>query len=94
LDAYECIATKLDIREFDSKKVPADVKLKVLEAARLTGSGMNTQHWHYLTVQDPDGLKKLAEAATTFAVIAKVLFWVFLVGFVFSLVMHFSRHRA
>jgi len=36
----------------------------------------------------------LAEPATTFAVIAKVLFWVFLVGFVFSLVMHFSRSRA
>jgi uncharacterized membrane protein YtjA (UPF0391 family) len=36
----------------------------------------------------------LAEAASTFAVIAKVLFWVFLIGFVFSLVMHFSRSRA
>jgi uncharacterized membrane protein YtjA (UPF0391 family) len=36
----------------------------------------------------------LAEAATTLAVIAKVLFWIFLVGFVFSLVMHFSRSRA
>lgn len=65
LDAYECVATKLDIREFAAKKVPADVKLKVLEAARLTGSGMNTQHWHYLLVQDSDGLKKLAAAATT-----------------------------
>jgi uncharacterized membrane protein YtjA (UPF0391 family) len=36
----------------------------------------------------------MAEAATTFAVIAKLLFWVFLVGFVFSLVVHFSRSRA
>ncbi len=36
----------------------------------------------------------LAEAATTLAVIAKVLFWVFLVGFVFSLIMYFSRSRA
>jgi len=36
----------------------------------------------------------MAEAATTFAGIAKVLFWVFLVGFVFSLVAHFSRSRA
>jgi len=36
----------------------------------------------------------LAEAAPTFAVIAKVLFWVFLVGFVFSLAMHLSRGRA
>lgn len=34
------------------------------------------------------------EAATTFAVIAKVLFWIFLVGFVFSLVLHFSKSRA
>jgi len=65
LDAYDCIATKLDIREFNSKEVPADVKLKVLEAARLTGSGMNLQHWHYLLVQETSNLKKLAEAATT-----------------------------
>jgi uncharacterized membrane protein YtjA (UPF0391 family) len=36
----------------------------------------------------------IAEAATTFAVISKVLFGVFLIGFVFSLVMHFSRTRA
>jgi len=36
----------------------------------------------------------LSGATTTFAVIAKVLFWIFLVGFVFSLVMHFSRSRA
>lgn len=34
------------------------------------------------------------EAATTFSVIAKVLFWIFLVGFVFSLVLHFSKSRA
>jgi uncharacterized membrane protein YtjA (UPF0391 family) len=36
----------------------------------------------------------LGEAATTFAAITKVLFWVFLVGFVFSLIMHFSRSGA
>ncbi len=65
MDAFECVATKLDVREFDSKKIPKDVKLKVLEAARLSGSGMNTQHWHYLLIQDKEGLKKLAEASTT-----------------------------
>jgi uncharacterized membrane protein YtjA (UPF0391 family) len=36
----------------------------------------------------------LVEAATTFAAMAKTLFWVFLVGFVFSLKLHFSRSRA
>ena len=74
LDAYECIATKLDVREFSQKSVPADVKLRILEAARLTGSGMNTQHWHYLVVQDPEGLKKLAEAATTGQWVASATF--------------------
>ncbi len=38
MDAYTCIATKLDVKDFSSKNVPADVKLKVLEAARLTAS--------------------------------------------------------
>jgi hypothetical protein len=45
MDAYECVKTKLDVREFSSKDVPGDLKLKVMEAARLTQSGMNNQHW-------------------------------------------------
>jgi len=65
MDAYECTATKLDVREFSSKNVPADLKLKVLEAGRLTGSGMNAQDWRFILVQGRDRLKKLAEDSTT-----------------------------
>ena len=65
MDAYECVATKLDLREFSSKKVPSDVKLKVLEAARLTASGMNSQHWRFIFVEDRDNLGKLAEDSTS-----------------------------
>jgi nitroreductase len=65
MDAYTCIATKLDVREFSSKNVPAEVKLKILEAARLTGSGMNVQHWRFILVQGHDQLKQLAEDSTT-----------------------------
>ena len=65
MDAYTCIVTKLDIREFSSKSVPMDAKLKILEAARLTGSGMNVQHWRFILVQGPDQLKRLAEDSTT-----------------------------
>jgi nitroreductase len=65
LDAYDSVVTKLDVREFDSKNVPAQVKLKVLEAARLTGSGMNIQHWRFILVQDPENLRKLAYDSTT-----------------------------
>ena len=66
MDAYDAVVTKLDVREFDSKKpVPRDIKLKVLEAARLTGSGINSQHWRFILVQDPKNLKQLADDSTT-----------------------------
>jgi nitroreductase len=70
MDTYDCIRTKLDVREFNSKPVPADVKLKVLEAARLTQSGINNQHWRFILVQGPDRLKRLAEDSTTGAWVA------------------------
>jgi len=65
LDPYECIVTKLDVREFDSKPVPLELKMKILEAGRLTGSGVNVQHWRFILVQNRDCLKKLADDSTT-----------------------------
>lgn len=70
MDAYECVASKLDVREFDSGNVPVDVKLKVLEAARLTGSGKNVQPWHFVLIQGQDNLKRLADDSTTGAWVA------------------------
>jgi nitroreductase len=74
MDAYECVATKLEVREFEPRNVPADVKLKVLEAARLTGSGMNNQHWRFILVQGRDNLRRLAEDSTTGAWVAQANF--------------------
>ncbi|MCL4518938.1 MAG: nitroreductase family protein [Thaumarchaeota archaeon] len=66
MDTFEAIATKLDVKEYDLKKsVPPEVKLKVLEAARLTGSGVNSQHWRFILVQDRAGMKKLADDSMT-----------------------------
>jgi nitroreductase len=65
LDAFECVSTKLDIREFDRKPIPFDLKVKVLEAARLTGSGINVQHWRFIIVQDRENLRKLAMDSTS-----------------------------
>jgi nitroreductase len=65
LDAYGSVVTKLDVGEYTSKSVPPDVKLKVLEAARLSGSGMNAQHWRFILVQGRDRLKTLANDSTT-----------------------------
>ncbi len=65
VDAFECIATKLDVREFAQKQVSSEIKLKILESARLTGTGLNTQHWRFIMVQEKGNLKKLAEDSTS-----------------------------
>jgi nitroreductase len=65
LNTTEAVKTKLDVKEFDSMTVGADVKMSVLEAARLTQSGNNTQHWRFILVQDPKNLVRLAEDSTT-----------------------------
>ena len=65
MDAYEVVVSKLDVAEFGPKTVPSDVKLKIIDAARLTGSGMNNQHWRFILVQRRDRIKTLANDSTT-----------------------------
>jgi len=65
LDTYKTIISKLDVRQFDTRKVPAEVKQKVLEAARASGTGKNMQHWRFILVQDKEAIKRLAEDSTS-----------------------------
>ncbi len=65
MDAFEAICQKLDVREFASKRVPGETKRKILEAARLTASSMNTQHWRFILVQDRENMKRLAADSTS-----------------------------
>jgi nitroreductase len=62
MDAFECIVSKLDVREFSGEKVPEGVVVRVLEGARSTGSGSNTQHWHFILVRSTGDLSRLAES--------------------------------
>jgi nitroreductase len=65
MDTFECITTKIEIREFNSQDVPSEIRLKVLEAARQTGTGLNTQHWRFILVENKDNLRKMAEDSTS-----------------------------
>jgi nitroreductase len=65
MDTFECIETKFDIREFSPNQVPREIKLKLLEAARLTGTGLNTQHWRFILIEDKENLEKLAKDSTS-----------------------------
>ena len=61
MDTFDCIATKLDIREYSKQKISIEIIDKILEAARLTGTGLNTQHWRFIVVEDRNNLNQLAE---------------------------------
>lgn len=74
MNATDIVKTKLDSREFSSQPVGPDVKKAVLEAARLTQSGNNIQHWRFVLVQDPANLAKLAADSTTGSWIAGASF--------------------
>jgi nitroreductase len=63
MDAFDCIATKLDVRAFASRQVPSEIRKKILEAARSTGTGLNTQHWRFIVVSER--LDTLAKDSTS-----------------------------
>jgi nitroreductase len=65
MDVFDGIATKLDVRQFDLQDVPSKIKKEILEAARLTGTGLNTQHCRFILVEGRDQLQKLAEDSTS-----------------------------
>ena len=66
MDAFECVISKLDIREYNTgKNIPLEIKQKILEAARSTGTGLNTQHWKFIVVEKKENLKKLSEDSTS-----------------------------
>jgi nitroreductase len=74
MDAFECIATKLEVREFSMQDVALEIRSKILEAARLTGTGMNTQHWRFIMVERKDNLRKLAEDSISGSWVARANF--------------------
>jgi nitroreductase len=65
METFECIRTKFDVREFSQRDVTSEIKLKIFEAARLSGTGLNTQHWRFIVVENKDNLQKLAEDSTS-----------------------------
>lgn len=65
MDTYDAVMTKLDIREFAVRHVENKTKTRILEAARMTASSKNTQHWRFILVQEPESLDTLAGDSPT-----------------------------
>jgi len=65
MDVFEAVRTMQAVRQYQDRPVSEDVLRRVLEAGRLTASGMNAQPWHFIVVQDPETLRQLGALAKT-----------------------------
>lgn len=72
MNVFETVSTILAVRAFQPTPIPAEQIQRILESGRLTGSGSNQQPWHFIVVDEPADLQKLAELAKSGPYIAQV----------------------
>ena len=65
MDAFEAVRTVLAVRSYQDKPIPDAVVQRIVEAGRLTGSGMNRQPWHFIVVRDKNMLRRLGGLASS-----------------------------
>jgi nitroreductase len=61
VDTYLAIASKRDERAYAATQVLADVRQRILDAGRLSGSSKNRQRWEFVVVSG-EAQERLAEA--------------------------------
>jgi nitroreductase len=71
MDVFEAIRTLLAVRSYQDRPVPDPVIRRIVEAGRLTGSGMNRQPWHFIVVRDAAMLRQLGALASSGPYIAQ-----------------------
>jgi nitroreductase len=67
---FEAARTVMAVREYQEKRLPADVARRVVEAAHLTASASNVQAWHFVLVRERDALRKIGSLMRTAPYIA------------------------
>jgi nitroreductase len=63
MDVIDAIRTLLAVRQYQDRPVPEATVERIVEAARLTGSAMNAQPWHFIVIQERERLRQLGRLA-------------------------------
>ena len=71
MDVFDAIRTLLAVRGYQNKPIPEEVVRRIVEAGRLTGSGMNRQPWHFVVVRDEGTLRRLGALASSGSYVAQ-----------------------
>jgi nitroreductase len=61
VDTFLAIASKRDTRRYSGEPVAAEVRGRILDAGRISGSSRNTQRWRFV-VPSADSQERLADA--------------------------------
>lgn len=61
MDTYLAVASKRDWRSYADRPVPEDVRGRILDAGRLTGSAQNKQPWTFVVIESDEAKKRVAE---------------------------------
>jgi nitroreductase len=62
MDVFETIKIRKSVRAYDSRPIPNEILLRILDAGRLAPSAGNIQPWHFVVVSDIEKRKRLAKA--------------------------------
>jgi nitroreductase len=65
MDVFEAIRTLLAVRSYQDRPVSDALVRRIVEAGRLTGSGMNRQPWHFIVIRDRETLRRLGALASS-----------------------------
>ena len=71
MDVFDAVRTLLAVRSYQNKPIPDAVVRRIVEAGRLTGSGMNRQPWHFVVIRDPENLRRLGAMASSGSYVAQ-----------------------
>jgi nitroreductase len=64
-DVFDATRTLLAVRSYQSTAVPDTLVRRIIDAGRLTGSGMNGQPWHFIVIRDAETLRRLGALASS-----------------------------
>jgi len=62
MDFYDVVKNRKSVRSYMPDKVPGNVLLRIMGAARLAPSWANKQCWRYVIVDDPELMSRIAPA--------------------------------
>ena len=65
MEVYECVRSRLTVRDFKPDPVPGRIITKLLQAARWAPSSRNRQPWQFIVIRDRGTLEQIGRIASS-----------------------------